>query len=1212
MRRTCLALLVLALLGSLIAPAAAQEADGRHRDFGDEEGFAAIVPPGQKGRFNAAEAAALRAGQEPAHFNDQTPLYESLVYEGGMTVGADPRTRFLGVTDGDLPRFFTDGQYGTPAPERVYSPTQGLTIIRGSAFGVPTIVGETRAAGMFGAGYIAAEDRMFLLDVLRHLGRGRISELLGPSESNMAMDRAQLRIAPYQEAELTQQVLALCAGGPEGARVCADLDAYTDGVNAFFAEARRDPRLLANEYVALQIVPEDWRREDVVAIASLVGGIFGRGGGGEVASGRFLSQLQIRHGAEEGRRIWADFRSAEDPEAPTTATRAFPYNDHDAIDASTTALLDLEGADDAMAQMAMPEMILDGPLGPIDLRGVREGSSNAILASSEVTDGGIPIAVFGPQTGYFTPQLLVEMDIHAPGISARGVAFAGTNFYVQLGRGDGYAWSATSASADNVDQWVLELCNVDGSPPTAQSQAYRHDGACRAMDVYDHVQRAKPTAGGLPSDPRDVQFTIEIERSVYGPVVARGTVQGRPVAISVERSTYGAELASAIGFQRINDPQFMSRGAAAFNDAFDGVDYTFNWFYVDGTDIAYKHSCRCPIRDPRTDPDLPTWGTGEFDWTGEFLSPAQQPQAVNPASGFLVSWNNKQAPGFRANDGQFSYSSTYRSEFLASRMRASLATDRLLTRADMVNVMADAATVDLNGQEIYPLALRVMGERAPGGDPRLQAMRDRLAEWVAAGGHRRDLGGDAQDPDAATVAPGGDGTYDHAVAVAIGDAFLRPALDATFGDELGDAELPNRVEDHPRLRLGSAYNGGQANFLHKDLRQVLRDLVIGPRSRTYCGGGERAACAAGLWEGLARAGVALAEEYDSDDVADWVYDSSLDEIRQSPAGVPEAPRMQWQNRPTYQQVVQVGSRTGRVSGASRTLTSAAVSRQAFPEGAETVVVASAGDFPDALAGTPLAGVLEAPVLLTPRDRLAGEITREVRRLGARTAVVLGGPEAVSEAVLGDLADAGVTDVRRISGPNRFATAAAIAAELDADSGGAVVASGEDFADALVAGPFAGAAGIPILLTGRGVLPPETSAALDGLDEVILAGGPSAVTDAVRGAIDAQVGSVRRVAGPDRFATAVAFAGESRQVGLSSADTYVTTGLRFPDALSAGAAALATGGTVLLAPPARLAQAPVVSSALAVERADIDRLWLVGGPAVLPSTLRRDVEATIAR
>ena len=140
------------------------------------------------------------------------------------------------------------------------------------------------------------------------------------------------------------------------------------------------------------------------------------------------------------------------------------------------------------------------------LRAISEGiggllpsaTSNALLVGGEHTRSGRPIAVFGPQTAYFMPQLLVEKDVHGPGIDARGVAFAGTDLYVQLGRGRDFAFSATSAGADNIDQWVLRLCNPGGGTPTITSTGYLRNGTCEPIESYQHVQIAKPSAGGTP------------------------------------------------------------------------------------------------------------------------------------------------------------------------------------------------------------------------------------------------------------------------------------------------------------------------------------------------------------------------------------------------------------------------------------------------------------------------------------------------------------------------------------------------------------------------------------------------------------------------------------------------------------------------------------------------------------------------------------------
>ena len=78
---------------------------------------------------------------------------------------------------------------------------------------------------MFAVGYVTAEDRLFMMDVLRHLGRARLSQFLGDSERNREMDEAQLKVAPYTEADLTRQAQKLCAQGTEGAQVCEDMEA---------------------------------------------------------------------------------------------------------------------------------------------------------------------------------------------------------------------------------------------------------------------------------------------------------------------------------------------------------------------------------------------------------------------------------------------------------------------------------------------------------------------------------------------------------------------------------------------------------------------------------------------------------------------------------------------------------------------------------------------------------------------------------------------------------------------------------------------------------------------------------------------------------------------------------------------------------------------------------------------------------------------------
>src|SRR5204863_6335677 len=408
-----------------------------------------------------------------------------------------------GLTEARLLEFYKDASFGVRDDDidRVYSPTSNVTVIRDQSFGIPHIFGDTRYATMFAEGYTGAEDRLFLMAVLRHLGRARLSEFLGASPSNVAMDRSQLAIAPYKEADLTAQLQAIHDSGPEGLSGYMDLQAYTDGVNQYINEALSDPSKMPAEYPALQQTPAPWKPEDAVAIASLVGGIFGKGGGGELTNFCGLKAMTAALGsAAAARAVFDDLHFANDAEAPTTSHNPAPYMtdlgpvdpnaNPDDIDCASLQPIDQNGPP--------LQTLLDAISGANPPLAVPNAMSNALLVAATHTKSGRPIAVFGPQTGYFMPQLLVEKDVHGPGIDAPGVAFAGTDLCVELGRGRNYAFSATSAGGDNIDQWVLKLCEPGGGPPTINAMGYLHNASCVPIEAFDQTIVAKPSAGGQP------------------------------------------------------------------------------------------------------------------------------------------------------------------------------------------------------------------------------------------------------------------------------------------------------------------------------------------------------------------------------------------------------------------------------------------------------------------------------------------------------------------------------------------------------------------------------------------------------------------------------------------------------------------------------------------------------------------------------------------
>ena len=226
--------------------------------------------------------------------------------------------------------------------------------------------------------------------------------------------------------------------------------------------------------------------------------------------------------------------------------------------------------------------------------------------------------------------------------------------------------------------------------------------------------------------------------------------------------------------------------------------------------------------------------------------------------------------------------------------------------------------------------------------------------------------------------------------------------------------------------------------------------------------------------------------------------------------------------------------TERVGAADPLTAAIAVSQQRFSDAggdrpAAHVVLARDDDFADALTGAAL--TTDAPLLLTPPDALDPAVRAEVARLlGAGGLVhLLGGPDALSDAVATALAADG-HDVVRLAGATRVETAVAVADAVRPGQGGTALLARADaspgnptsaWADSVTGGALAAAAAVPILVTPTDTLHPAVAAWLDqhAPEQVVLLGGEAALAPTVADAVP----GARRVAGPERTATAAAIA-----------------------------------------------------------------------------------------
>jgi len=246
----------------------------------------------------------------------------------------------------------------------------------------------------------------------------------------------------------------------------------------------------------------------------------------------------------------------------------------------------------------------------------------------------------------------------------------------------------------------------------------------------------------------------------------------------------------------------------------------------------------------------------------------------------------------------------------------------------------------------------------------------------------------------------------------------------------------------------------------------------------------------------------------------------------------------------------------RIAGPNRYETSiAAAEHLKEAEGRETfdrIIVASGDDFPDALSASYLAYKKDAPILLVGKYQTSiGPVSEYINAnlSDGGTVYIIGGTGAVSEKV-----DAAIEGkVVRLSGSNRYATNISVLKEAGVDDEALLVASGEDYADAL----SASAAGRPILLVGKALTQDQKDYLEENKavfsDNAYVIGGTGAVSAKVEGEVAAYTGTPMRVSGSNRYGTSIAVANEFFKGDLDS--IVIASGTDFPDGLSGGPIAL---------------------------------------------------------
>ena len=262
----------------------------------------------------------------------------------------------------------------------------------------------------------------------------------------------------------------------------------------------------------------------------------------------------------------------------------------------------------------------------------------------------------------------------------------------------------------------------------------------------------------------------------------------------------------------------------------------------------------------------------------------------------------------------------------------------------------------------------------------------------------------------------------------------------------------------------------------------------------------------------------------------------------------------------------------RLAGDNRYTTAVDISKAEYNT-ASTVILANSMNYADALAGVPLATKLGAPILLTGKDSLDKNTAAEIKRLGAKNVIILGGEGAVSEKVVRELEGKDIK-TERIGGATRFETATRIAQKLTGSKAPSEVffVYGYDFADALSVGAVAAKKGAPIIyLTTKGNMNVDTSKYLriimGKVTTAYVIGGEGVISGDMIKKVGTHLmltdSSVKRVAGANRYETCVKV-NKKFSSTLSTSGICVAKGLDFPDALAGGVYAAKTSQPLFLA------------------------------------------------
>ncbi len=777
---------------------------------------------------------------------------------------------------------------GAPKPATPLSAT-----IQRDAYGVPHVWADDPYSLWYANGYVQAQDRLFELDLLRHVGRGDSAAVVGAAQ--LASD-VEVNRELYTEAEIEAQWDA----APSAAREV--LQAFSDGVNRYMVESVVRGEL-PGEFAALGHAPEPWIPQDSIAVIDYLIGFFGVDGGHELGNLQRLGQLESTLGPEAAWDALGDLVWLRIDDSYTTINPADRIM-NGCEDPLPRAAAGAQIASAAAAQGATVfgavgpgEVGLPPPLAIASLEERGAGvfadfkwGSNAFLLDGQHTNTGKPIMWGAPQMGYYKPPVPYQIGLHGAGYDAVGIGVAGAPGIV-IGRNADIAWSATSGIEDMTD-----IVEVDLTGP----RTYTWDGKTKQMDCWTVTHNTAPAPADLAAFPDvapPMTYEQEVCRAETWPVIAINEAAGK--AWFKRWTTRGEELPGAFMWLGVA----TATSAADFREQVADFPFTFNFHVADMQGIHYIHTGNIPLRAPGYDPRLPTPSGEAFQWRGEAYTREMDTWATNPSTGYFANWNNGPAYGWRAGDQRGLWGPVHRVQAEDREVQKFLAERGNLSHSDVEELNWRVSQVDSLAGPFLPYLIAAAIQAGS------TDVAEALSAWQAEGMPWRD-----DDKD---------GFYDDA-AHAIWDALYAELL-GLQADELGTYNHELQLNP-PESSDAHAGDHGQHN---NPLPTVLKALR-GSTARNWCddAGTATVETCDDMLEAAVLAAVGQLQASYGMDPAEWLAPVHLSAF--TAMGAFDADEMPMVNRGSWVQVVAMGE-GGK--GASSAMPPGNIGRITAPEAA---------------------------------------------------------------------------------------------------------------------------------------------------------------------------------------------------------------------------------------------------------------------------------------